>query len=173
MYGQETVQLPLGEERFVLHVYDQNLGSGQDNLTVRVVDTTPPVLTVNPATLCLWPPMHQRVKFSLDADIEAVATDVCDVDPVVRIVSVTSNEPDNGLGDGDTAGDVAFSDRAFCVRKERSGTGSGRRYTVTIEARDDSGNASTQDVLVNVPHDSSRSSLSSRFCHDNGRPIAE
>ena len=60
---------------------------------------------------------------------------------------------------------MAFGDRAFCVRKERSGTG--RRYTVTIEASDDHGNPSTHDLIVNVPHNSAR------FCHDRGQSIAE
>ena len=53
------------------------------------------------------------------------------------------------------------------MRQERSGTGTGRRYTVTIEARDDQGNASTKDLIVNVPHNSAR------FCRDRGQHIAE
>jgi hypothetical protein len=52
-----------------------------------------------------------------------------------------SNEPNDGLGDGDTSGDVAFSPSAFCVRHERFGTGPGRVYTVIVEATDASGNS--------------------------------
>jgi len=84
-------------------------------------------------------------------------TDVCDPDPQVRLVSITSNEPDNGLGDGDKANDIqnadfGTDDRMFKLRAERSGIGDGRVYTVTYEAEDDSGNVATGTATVNVPH---------------------
>jgi len=132
--AEEVVELPLGEASYVLHAYDSELGSDADDVTVRVVDTTPPDLQVEPASLCLWPPNHARLKFTLGKELHAEAVDVCDPDPTVRIVGVISNEPDNGLGDGDTRSDVAFSDSAFCVRRERSGAGPGRRYWVIVKA---------------------------------------
>ena len=39
------------------------------------------------------------------------------------------------------------------LRAERSGTGDGRVYTITITASDASGNQSTATVDVRVPHD--------------------
>jgi hypothetical protein len=147
-----TVALPLGTASYVLHVYDQKLGAAQSLLDVTVADTTPPALTVSPAAFCMWPPNHRRVRFALSA-FNPQTTDACDPAPDVRIVSVTSNEADNGLGDGDTQGDVAFSAGAFCVRRERSGTGSGRVYTVMVESRDHSGNATRKPITVTIPHD--------------------
>lgn len=151
--AQADVHLPFGQSDFVLHVYDQKLGASATPLAVQVVDTTPPDLTLEPSSLCLWPPNHRRVRFGLGSDIIASATDACDTASTIKIVGVTSNEPDNLLGDGDTVGDTSFADRAFCVRRERSGLGVGRTYTVTVEARDFSGNASQKEVIVTVPHD--------------------
>ena len=37
------------------------------------------------------------------------------------------------------------------LRAERSGQGSGRVYTITYEAKDKSGNATTSSVVVTVP----------------------
>jgi hypothetical protein len=38
------------------------------------------------------------------------------------------------------------------VRAERSGSGDGRVYTITVESRDEFGNASTKTVTVTVSH---------------------
>jgi hypothetical protein len=86
------------------------------------------------------------------------ASDTCDPNPTIRLVSITSNEPSNGVGDGNTNSDVlgaAFGtdDRQFLLRAERSGTKSGRVYTITYEAADASGNVTVQQATVTVPHD--------------------
>src|SRR5262249_4824783 len=60
-----TAQLHLGLSKIDLHVYDRILGSNSTEVSVRVVDTTPPVLTVTPADSCIWPPNHKRVRFAL------------------------------------------------------------------------------------------------------------
>jgi hypothetical protein len=39
------------------------------------------------------------------------------------------------------------------LRAERSGSGNGRIYTITITARDASGNTSQTNVEIKVPHD--------------------
>ncbi len=39
------------------------------------------------------------------------------------------------------------------LRAERSGSGDGRIYTITIIATDDSGNTSSADAEIIVPHD--------------------
>jgi hypothetical protein len=120
---------------------------------VRVADTTPPTLDVVLSPQGLWAPNHQLVQ--VDATIRV--SDACDASPAVRLVSITSSEPDNGIGDGNTTGDVqgaAFGqdDRSFFLRAERSGRDGGRTYAVTFEAQDASGNVTMRTVLVQAPH---------------------
>ncbi len=134
----------------------------------RLVDDIPPTLSVSPTSFCMVPPNHQRVRFRLGTDFAATATDTCDPKPSIEIVAVTSNEPDNGQGDGDTAGDVAFSPSSFCVRRERAGSGGGRVYTVTVEATDSSGNTARKPIEVRVPHSGSQ-----KDCPGAGVEIAE
>lgn len=131
-----------------------NLGffSVSTNLTVSAVgvlaDTTPPVIaSLSTAPASLWPPNHKMVPVTVIAN----ATD--DTGPVItRILSVTSNEPDNGLGDGDTANDIVISGpMTLKLRAERSGQGDGRIYAITVEAEDAAGNTSTAVVNVTVP----------------------
>src|SRR5262249_26800309 len=118
--------------------------------TVTVVDTTPPViqsLTVSPSTL--WPPNHKLASINVQARV----TDTCG--PATwKITSVTSNESAGSKGSGKTAPDWQITgDHALKLRAERSGTGSGRIYTITITAKDASGNTATKTVTVSVLHD--------------------
>ena len=131
-------------------VDDRYAGSATD--TLRIVDTTPPVITqlvATPATL--WPANHKMVPVNLSA----TATD--DVGPVtLRIISATSNDPDQGLGDGDKPNDIEITGALqLNLRAERSDRGSGRTYTITVEAKDAAGNASSKPVTVFVPKNQS------------------
>jgi hypothetical protein len=87
--------------------------------------------------------------------VGVAVTDACDAAVANRwIVSVTSNEPANGLNDGNTAPDYQITgDLALNLRAERSDTGSGRTYTVGVACADPSGNSSTNTVAVKVPLD--------------------
>lgn len=136
---------------FALHVYDPQLGANETTTTVTVVDTTPPIVSVSPRQFELWPPNNKMNCYLLGEQVNATATDTCDPDPIVRIASVTSNEPTGG---GQTP-DVTWTDTQFCVRGERSGSAGPRVYTVAIEAVDQSGNATVENVTVTVPHDQS------------------
>jgi hypothetical protein len=122
--------------------------------TVTIQDTVAPTLSVSLTPSLLWPANHKLI----DIHVNATATDVCDSTPAIHLVSITSNEPDEGLGDGDMPGDVAGAafgtdDRDFQLRAERSGLGTGRVYTITYEAVDDSGNTTVQQLTVTVPRD--------------------
>lgn len=117
-------------------------------------DTTLPVIsTLTASQEVIWPPNHKMVPVTLNA----VATDNVGVTSL-KIVSATSNEPDNGLGDGDKPNDIQVTgDLTLNLRAERSGKGKGRIYTVTVEARDAAGNAATKSVALSVPKDNSLS----------------
>ena len=68
------------------------------------------------------------------------------------VLTVASNEPINGLGDGDTAPDwEVVDDHHVQLRAERSGKGNGRLYTITTTCTDASGNAVTKTSTVFVP----------------------
>jgi hypothetical protein len=142
----------LGKTTVTWTATDESLNKGTATQTVTIVDTTPPKLTVTLSPTVLWPPNHKLVQITASITVD----DVCDPNPTVRLVSIKSTEPDNGLGDGDTPQDIQGADftgddRAFYVRAERSGLGDGRVYTVTYEARDASGNTTTKQAMVTVP----------------------
>jgi hypothetical protein len=131
---------------------DPNPGNNAARFETAVVDTTPPQLTLSASPSELWPPNHQLVPVT----ITVTTTDACDDKPAIRLLSITSNEAENAGGSGHTSPDIqgaAFGtdDRQFLLRAERSGQGGGRVYTITYEARDKSGNATTGSVAVTVP----------------------
>ena len=65
---------------------------------------------------------------------------------------VASSEPVNGLDDGDTAPDWQIVDEHHVLlRAERSGTGTGRIYTIRVTCTDSAGNATVRTVNVTVP----------------------
>jgi PBP1b-binding outer membrane lipoprotein LpoB len=123
-----------------------NTSSGSFTVTVR--DTTAPVISsLTASSTSLWPPNHKMVAITLTP----VASDAVGVTSL-KIIGATSNEPDNGLGDGDTAGDIEITGAlTLNLRAERSGAGNGRVYTITVEAKDAAGNATTKTVTVSVP----------------------
>lgn len=96
----------------------------------------------------LWSANHKYV----DVTATVVATDNFDTNPMVKLVSVTSNEPDDGDDDGNTVNDIVIlDDFHFQLRAERSGVGTGRIYTITYMVTDACGNSTTATVTVTVP----------------------
>ncbi|MBI5771989.1 MAG: putative Ig domain-containing protein [Verrucomicrobia bacterium] len=125
-----------------------NYNNTSGTLTDKIQDTTAPVIaSLTPSSATLWPPNHQMVAIK----VTAVATDLVGVTSL-KIIGVTSSEPDNGLGDGDTANDIQITGNlTVSLRAERAGNGPGRTYTITVEAKDAAGNASTRTCTVSVP----------------------
>jgi hypothetical protein len=135
-------------------VYDQSLASDMATERIKVIDTTPPKLSVD-GGVCLWPPNHAFALFTLGNELSFNVSDSCDASPRVWIDSVVSNEPALAQGSGNTTPDVVFGTQAACVRAERAGPGAGRSYTVAIKARDFACNTTTRYVNIVVPHDMS------------------
>lgn len=71
--------------------------------------------------------------------------------------TVSSNEPIDGLGDGDTSPDwIINGTYGIQLRAERSATGNGRTYTITYVVTDQSGNSTTVSATVVVPKSQSK-----------------
>jgi len=138
---------PLGTTSVQLTVTDSRGASSQATATVTVADSTgPDVSGVTATPTTLWPPNHQMVPIHIDYN----TSDTCSSGGRC-VLSVASNEPTNGLGDGDTSPDWSVVDEHnVMLRSERAGGGSGRIYTITIDCTDGSGNHSTKTVTVSV-----------------------
>jgi hypothetical protein len=143
---------PIGSTSVGVSASDAAGNTTSGSFSIKVQDTTAPsVGSVTPSTGSLWPPNHQMVNIGLTIGSN-------DIVGVVRYqVSVTSSEPDNGLGDGDTANDVQISGNgtmnpSVSLRSERRGGGNGRTYTISVVAIDAAGNVSAaQTATVSVP----------------------
>ncbi|HET9529122.1 MAG TPA: hypothetical protein VFQ92_02130, partial [Blastocatellia bacterium] len=111
-------------------------------------DTMPPSITaVSVDKPVLWPPDHRLVTVTVNYQV----SDNEDASPDCTL-SVASNEPINGTGDGDTAPDWEVEDAHHVrLRAERAGKGEGRVYRITITCTDNSNNASSETVMVRVP----------------------
>jgi hypothetical protein len=119
---------------------------------VTVVDTIAPTISVTLSRDTLWPPNHKLVLVTAQVTV----ADSCGP-PAFELVSISSNEPDDGTGDGHTSEDIqdaAFgtADTSFYLRAERSGSGQGREYRVVYRVTDGSGNANVATAVVRVPH---------------------
>ena len=96
----------------------------------------------------LWPPNHKMV----DVTVDYTVTDPC---PNTCVLTVSSNEPVNGTGDGDTDPDWEVIDAHHVrLRAERAGNSNGRIYTIDITCTNDLNKlSSTKTVKVVVVHD--------------------
>lgn len=92
----------------------------------------------------------------VDVMVSYQVSDAVDAAPICSL-DVTSNEPVNGTGDGDTAPDWDVIDaHRLRLRAERAGSGDGRTYSIDIACTDAAGNGSTARVFVAVPKSQGR-----------------
>ncbi|PKO08024.1 MAG: endonuclease/exonuclease/phosphatase [Chloroflexi bacterium HGW-Chloroflexi-2] len=133
-----------------LYAPDPFRSSDHDPVIVglKVCELVPPSVEVTVTPDLLWPPNHKYV----DVVATVTAWDNFDLDPQITLVSVSSNEPDNGDDDGNTIDDIVIVDKfTFKLRAERSDTGTGRIYTITYMVTDACGNTTYQSAMVYVP----------------------
>jgi hypothetical protein len=122
------------------------------SFVVNVSDVEPPVITTS-GPITLWPPNHKYTTLNL-TDLVTSVSDNCPVDvESVIISSVSSDEPENAGGDGNTINDIVIADdcKSVKLRAERIGSGNGRVYTIAFQVTDASGNVGTATVKVTVP----------------------
>jgi hypothetical protein len=143
-----------GDYPITVTVYD-----GDPNDT----DAPPPNSTTKTTVLhvqddTLWPPNHQYHTVNV-ADL--IPTLISIADPSVdisdvTISQVTSDEAENGNGDGNTLNDIVIAPdcKSVQVRAERAGNTNGRVYTITLKVKhviEGENTVSTSTVLLKVP----------------------
>jgi len=89
-----TYTFGLGIHVVTLSATDLSGNVGSDSVTVTVVDTTAPEINATVVPSVLWPPNHKYVVVR----VNVTAFDIGDPLPDIVLVSVSSNEPDNGFG---------------------------------------------------------------------------
>ena len=147
---------------FELMVDDGFGGTSIDDVVITALDTNaPPVCAqAQPSEPYLWPPNHKLVPVTIVS-----VSDPDDEDVTITILSVTQDEPLNGLGDGDTSPDALIQGDTVLLRAERQGGGNGRVYWISFQADDGVGGVCTGTVAVCVPHDRGQGSN----CIDDGQ----
>ena len=96
----------------------------------------------------LFPPNHKFVNVTINYSVTEPCSNTC-------VLTVSSDEPVNGTGDGNTSPDWQVIDaHHVLLRAERTGNGPGRTYTISITCTNDTNKlSSTKTVTVFVPHD--------------------
>jgi hypothetical protein len=114
-------------------------------------DTTPPVITLSVTPKVLWPPSGKMVPVTVSGTIT-------DTGSGVNRNSAAFAVKDE-YGEVQPAGAIALGaggSYSFTVLLQASRLGSdldGRRYTVTVRAKDNAGNRGSKTSAVTVPHD--------------------
>jgi hypothetical protein len=159
---------PLGDTLVTLVVTDPLGAFATDSVLVSVIDANPPLISCTTDLAVLWPPNHQMETVHITA---TVSDDCATPESLLVHCQVSSNEPDDGTGDGAFTGDVdgeggfltpvevglAYNpttgqyEGTVALRAERDGAQSGRVYSIRCTAEDPSGNASETRCAVVVP----------------------
>lgn len=121
---------------------------------VVVTDVQPPTisgLTVTPGVI------DDNNHKMVDVTVSYTSTDNSGNANVCSI-TVTSSEPQNGSGDGNTEADWEIVNaNQVRLRAERAGNGTDRVYTITVTCVDAAGNSTSASTTVVVPHDNRNS----------------
>jgi len=144
---------PLGTTTVQCTSTDLHGNTGHRSFNINVVDTTPPVVTaISASPDILWPPNHTMTAVT----VSVTASDLVDQSPTSQIVSVTSNQPINGTGDGDIAPDWEITGAMTVNLRAERAQYVDRIYTITVATSDFSGNTTTSTVQVRVANTKSR-----------------
>jgi hypothetical protein len=159
------IQQAYGETNFLQYSYNQAVLTNGKAVRYGVLDTVPPTVNCSADPDLLWAPNHQLVPVTVSLRV----TDTDSGPDGVALVAAASSQPQNGLGDGNTANDIqgfgaptlsetngssaTYTDIGY-LRAERSGNQKdGRTYTLTYRGSDLQGNSADCVVTVKVPHD--------------------
>lgn len=134
----------------------------------------PPAINVAFNRDVIWPPNHRMSPITATVTL----TGGCDPSPTFSLLSITSDEPDDGCGDGHTRDDIQGADygtpdTSFELRAERGGGGDGRTYTITYESRNARGLADTASFAIRVPHDRCGTARIARTSGDDAAALCD
>jgi hypothetical protein len=105
--------------------------------------------------ISMWPPDHTYATVNLsDFGLSICTGGSISADDIV-ITKVTSDEAENDDDDGNTVDDIVIADdfKSVDLRKERSGTGNGRVYTIHVSVSYQNDNVGITALQVHVPLD--------------------
>ena len=138
---------PVGMTTNAFEITNADGNTATCSFNVFVNDVEPPIImNLNEDYEPLWPPNHQMVEVFIDYEI----FDNC---PTTTEILISSNEPENGIGDGDQYPDwEVIDEHHVLLRAERSGKGNGREYYINIKVYDGSMNYAEEQVTILVPH---------------------
>jgi hypothetical protein len=102
----------------------------------------------------LSPPNHAYHTVTV-TDFVASASDDCDASVNINsvyILKITSDEAEDGNGDGNTLNDIVIAGdcKSAQLRAERAVSGNGRVYVITFKVKDSAGNFTTSTARVTV-----------------------
>jgi hypothetical protein len=135
-----------GADAFAFNVSDSVCLSPPAIVSIAVLDAEPPKISnLSVDKNSLWPVDHKMKDVTVNYEV----TDNCTAQPQCS-VSVSSNQPVNATGDGNTQPDWEVIDAHHVrLRAERSGTD--RVYTIVVNCQDDAGNPASASISVLVP----------------------
>ena len=128
--------------------------------SITVIDFEAPVITLSKDKTSKWPPNHKPFKIDIGDYIESI-TDNCEVSMDDLVINkVSSDEEQNGSGDGNTENDIVIADdcRTVHLLAERKGSGNGRVYTINLAAADIHDNIAYASIKAIIRHDNGKNS---------------
>ncbi len=133
----------------VANIYSNSVGVLLNNTQA---DTTPPVITLSATPRVLWPPNGKMVPVTVFGTITDTGSGVNVNSAAYAVKDEYGKVQPTGaitLGPG---GNYSFT---VWLQASRLGTDlDGRRYAVTVRAKDNTGNGGSQTGAVTIPHDS-------------------
>jgi hypothetical protein len=151
-----TSQIQVNDLRLGLLNESTILGASPDQIFLEkpaLIDKVAPTIKVTVDKPVIRPPNHKMMPIKATLQADGTGSGIASI----VLTSITSNESDNGSGDGNTSEDIQDAefgkqDTSFSLRAERSGKGSGRIYTITYTVIDEAGNSAVATAAVVVPH---------------------
>jgi PKD domain len=133
-------------------VVDDGLASSEPapvTVTILNINDPPSCGTARADSNRLWPPDHKLVPVKILGVTDPNSTDKV----TITVTGVMSDEPVQGLGDGDASPDAIGQGASVLLRAERAGAGNGRVYRVFFTATDNNvlGGSCSGMVTVTVP----------------------